>query len=382
MTTLGIVQDIRQVRIRGWSYVRKSGGFASALKSKRARLGRRPLQEGGATHPPQRLGGSGGGGGVDGGGEVDGLAVVEAAVVFDGFADGEFPFVGRSGGDDAFERGGEFAAGLPGLFGRAGPGPVDFVLGDANVLEAGGGEYACQFVFVGEAKDGGRVGRRRRDVDVFQEGAEHGGEERIFFERAPSDEGDAAAGLEDATHFGEGFVDVGNEHDAEAAGDAVEEAGGEWELLGVGGAEVDVLDAASGSVFFGDLEHFADEVGGGDAALGTDGGGKTEGRFAGAAGEIEDVHTGRNGGALNNEFGGVTGLEGELGIPFFPGWGGAEPVLADGFFGVGSGSGGHDGILRFGFANVKRGNGVHTEGTEEAHPSQKALRAGRGRGEA
>ena len=34
------------------------------------------------------LRGSGGGGGVDGGGDVDGLAVVEAAEVFDGFVDG------------------------------------------------------------------------------------------------------------------------------------------------------------------------------------------------------------------------------------------------------------------------------------------------------
>ena len=113
--------------------MRKSGGSASALKTKRARLGRRPLQ---------RLCGSCGGGGVDGGGDVDGLAVVEAAEAFDGFVDGEFPFVGRSGGDDALERGGEFAGALPSFFGGAGPGPVDFVFGDADILKAGGGDYA------------------------------------------------------------------------------------------------------------------------------------------------------------------------------------------------------------------------------------------------
>ena len=94
----------------------------------------------------------------------------------------------------------------------------------------------------------------------------------------------AAAGLEDAAHFAEGFLDVGNEHDAEAAGDAIKEAGGEWELLGVGGAEVDVFNATGGGVFLDDLEHFAEEVGGGYAALGADGGGDREGGFAGAAG--------------------------------------------------------------------------------------------------
>jgi len=166
------------------------------------------------------------------------------------------------------------------------------VLGDADVLEASGGNCVGQFVFVGEAEDVRRVGRRWRDVDVFQEGAEHGAEERIFFHGAPGDEGDTTAGFEDAAHFAEGFLDVGNEHDAEAAGDAIEEGGGEWELFGVGGAEGDVFDVAGGGVFFGDLEHFADEVGGGNAAFGADGGGEGESGFAGAAGEVEDVHAG------------------------------------------------------------------------------------------
>ena len=192
------------------------------------------------------------------------MAVVEAAVAFDDFVDGEFPFVGRSGVDDALERGGEFAAALPGLFGRAGPGPIDFVLSDADIMEAGEAEEFGQFFFVGEAEDIGRVGRRRGDVDVFEEGAKHGAEERIFFHGAPSDKGDAAAGFEDTAHFAESFLDVGDEHDAEAAGDAIEESGGEWELFGVGGAEADVFEVAGGGVFFGNFEHFADKIGGDD----------------------------------------------------------------------------------------------------------------------
>ena len=232
---------------------------------------------------------------------------------------------------------------MPGFFGSAGPGPVDFVLGDVDVVEAGEAEEMVQFVCVGETEDMRRVGRGRRDIDVFQEGFDHGAEERILFHGAPGDEGDAAAGLEDAAHFAEGFLNIGNEHDAEAAGDAIEHFWREWELLGVGGAEVDIFDVAGGGVFFGDLEHFAEEVGGSYAACGTDGGGDTEGGFAGAAGQVEYVHAGRDGGAVDDEFGGFAGLEGELGIPFFPGGGGGEPVLADEFFGVGSGRrrGGH-----------------------------------------
>jgi hypothetical protein len=95
----------------------KSGGFASALKGKRPTsenhseaqnappLGRRLLQRREFAGPPEggRYRGKSrskdrtlhttelrcyGGGGVDGGGEVDGMAVVEAAEVFDGFVDG------------------------------------------------------------------------------------------------------------------------------------------------------------------------------------------------------------------------------------------------------------------------------------------------------
>jgi hypothetical protein len=296
-----------------------------------ARLGRRPLQ---------KLGESGGGGGYDCGWDVDGMAVEEAAEAFDGFADGEFPFVGRGGGDDALEGSGEFAGALPGFFGSAGPGPIDFVLGDVDIVEASEAKEMVQFVCVGEAEDVRRVGRGRRDIHVFQEGLDHRAEERIFFHGAPGDEGDAAAGLEDAAHLAEGFLNVGNEHDAKAAGDAIEHACVERELLGVGGAEVDVFNATGGGVFLGDFEHFAEEVGCGDPALGADGGGDRERWFAGTAGEIEDVHAGGESGALDDEFGGLAGLEGELGIPFFPGGGGAEPVLADGFFGVGSGRGG------------------------------------------
>jgi len=59
------------------------------------------------------------------------------------------------------------------------------------------------------------------------------------------------------------------------------------------------------------------------------------------------VHAGRERGAVNDDFGGLAGLEGELGIPFSPGGSGGKPVLADGFFGVGSGrrSGGHRVLL-------------------------------------
>src|SRR6266481_5114307 len=122
-------------------------------------------QDAGATCVRCRLalGGGGGGGGVDGGWDVDGLAVVEVAEAFDGFVDGEFPFVGRRGGDDALEGGGEFAGALPGFFGGAGPGPIDFVLGDVDIVEAGEAEQMVQFAFVGETEDVRRVGRWRGD---------------------------------------------------------------------------------------------------------------------------------------------------------------------------------------------------------------------------
>src|SRR6266481_4990186 len=166
----------------------------------------------------------------------------------------------------------------------AGPGQVDFVLGDVDIVEAGEAEQMVQFAFVGEAEDVRRVWRRRGDIHVFQEGLDHRAEKWILFHGAPGDEGDAAAGLKDAAHFAEGFLYVGNEHDAEAAGNAVEHVAGKWELLGVGGAEVDVLDAAGGGVFFGDFEHFSEKIGGGDAAFGADGGRDAESGFAGAGG--------------------------------------------------------------------------------------------------
>ena len=135
----------------------------------------------------------------------------------------------------------------------------------------------------------------------------------------------------------------GNEHDAEAGRDAIEVMVREWELLGVGGEKFHIFEPTAGGVFFGALEHFADEIGGDDAALRANGSSDGESGFAGAAGEIENVEAGGERGAFDDEFGGAAGLLDELRAPFFPEGGGSEPFLADGFAGVGvGGGGGHD----------------------------------------
>ncbi len=195
------------------------------------------------NRPLQRLGG---GGGDQGGGEIDGTAIGKLADALDDFVDGFFPFVGRSGGDHFFEGGGEFAGAQPGFFGRTGPGPNYFVLGGMDVLEASGGESLRELGLVREAKDVRGIGRWSRGIHIFGEGTNHGAEERVLLHRAPGDEGDATAGFKNATNFVEGFRDVGKKHDAEARGDAVEVAVGEWEMIGVSNLEFDIGEAASG----------------------------------------------------------------------------------------------------------------------------------------
>src|SRR5215470_557822 len=205
-----------------------------------------------------------GGGGEDGGREIDSVAVVELANAGDDFANDFFPFVGGGGGDDFLEGGGEFAAALPGLLGGARPGPVDFVLGGVHFLKTGGGNSLREFLLRRKTKNMRRVWGRRGNIHVFQEGPDHQAKEWVFVERTPGDERNAAAGFEHAAHFAQGFLDVGNKHDAEAAGDAIEEATGERELLGIGGAKVDVGETARGGIFLSDFEHFEQQISGDD----------------------------------------------------------------------------------------------------------------------
>jgi len=210
-----------------------------------------------------------------------------------------------------------------------------------DFTEAGIGKSAAELSFVGEAKDMGSVGIGPGDFDVLEKRPEHGGEERIFVRRSPSDEGDSAAGLEYAAHFAERFLGVRDEHEAEAAGDAIKVPIREGELLGVGGVKFNIAETAGSGKFFGDMEHLADEVGCEDASVWTDGACDRERRLAGAAGEIEHVVPGGKLRAVDDEFGGATRLVGELGVPFFPERGGGGPFLADGFAGVGSGHSGN-----------------------------------------
>ena len=228
------------------------------------------------------------------------------------FSDGFVPFFGRRAGDDLLKGGGDFAAALPGFFGRAGPRPTDSVFRDADFAEAGLREKRFEFGLVGEAKDVWRIGRRRRNFDVSQEWAEHRAEQGVFFARAPGDERDAALRSEHASHFREGFLNVGNVHDAETGGDSVEALTGKRKLFGVGGLEIDVSDATGGGEFFGDLKHFLDKIGGDYAARWCDRPRNAQCRFAGAAGEVKDMEASSEYRALDDEFGGVAGLMGQL----------------------------------------------------------------------
>ena len=250
--------------------------------------------------------------GQDGGWEVHGAAVGEFANAGYCFGDSFFPFLGRRRGDDLLEGGGDLAAALPGFFGRAGPRPADSVFPDADFAEAGLREERFEFGLVGEAKDVWRIGRRRRNFYVSQEWAEHRTEHGVFFARAPGDERDAALRSEHASHFREGSLNVGNVHDAKTGGDSVEVLTGKWKLFGVGGLELYVSDATGGCEFFSDLKHFLDKIGGDYAARWCDRGRYAQCRFAGAAGEVKDMEAWSEYRALDDEFGGVAGLMGQL----------------------------------------------------------------------
>lgn len=144
------------------------------------------------------------------------------------------------------------------------------------------GESARELGFIGETEDVGRIRLGLGNFDILEERADHRAEPRIFFGGPPGDERDPAARLQHTAHLPESFVNVRNEHDAEAASHAIEMAIGEWELLGVRGLEFDVADTPGRGVFLGHLQHLADEIGGDDSALRTDSDGEGERRLAGA----------------------------------------------------------------------------------------------------
>lgn len=262
------------------------------------------------------------------------MAVGEAADTFDGFLNGFFPFAGRDRGDDSLERGGKFAASLPGFLGGAGPGPIDFVFGCLDFVKASFRERAREFRFVGETEDVRRIRVGLGNLDVFQERTNHGVKERIFFARSPDDEGDAAFGFQHAAHFPKGLLDVWNEHDAETAGDAIEMAVREWELFGVGGVKFHIAQSPGGGVFFCSLQHFANEIGSNDTPLRANRSGDGKRGFARATGEIEYVESGRKRGAFDDEFGGAARLMSKPGRPLFPEGSSVLPFLADGFAGI------------------------------------------------
>ena len=189
---------------------------------------------------------------------------------------------------------------------------------------------------------------RLGNFDVFEERADHRAEQRIFFGGPPGDERDPAARLQDTAHFPESFVNVRNEHDAEAASHAIEMAIGEWKLLGVRGLEFDVADTPGCGDLLGHLQHLADEISGHDSALRTDSDCEGERRLAGTTGEIEDVHAGSESRAIHDKFGGATRLMGELCVPFSPERSGGDPFLADGFAGIARSKRvpGHDSTLK------------------------------------
>jgi hypothetical protein len=88
------------------------------------------------------------------------------------------------------------------------------------------------------------------------------------------------------------FWNVGKEHDAKAAGDAIERSAGEGELFGVGVAKLHVGQAVGMGIFLSNEEHFGDEIGGDHAAVGANSLCESEGGFARTTGEIENMEAG------------------------------------------------------------------------------------------
>jgi hypothetical protein len=227
-----------------------------------------------------------------GGRKIDLVAVEVAANAVDDFLVDFISLVGRKSGNHFFERGGNFPGGLPSVFGRARPRPRDFMGVDGNFAKAGGSKDSSELGFVGKAKNVRGVRSRRWHFDVLEKWSNHGGEERVVGGRTPNKERDAASGFQDAANLGERFRDVRKEHDAKAAGDAIEGGAGEGELFGVGIAKLHVGQAVGMGIFLGDEEHFGDEIGGDNAAVGANGLCESEGGFARTAGEIENMEAG------------------------------------------------------------------------------------------
>jgi hypothetical protein len=211
--------------------------------------------------------------------------------------------------------------------------------GNGNFMKASGSEDTGELGFVGEAKNLGGVPGRGWHFDVLEKGSNHGGEKSVLRGRTPNEERDAPVGFQDAANFGEGLLGIRKEHDAEAAGNAIERGAGKGEMLRVGGAKLHVGEAVGAGVFLSGDEHFGYEIGGDNAAVGADSLCESEGGLTGPTGKVEDVETGGELGTVEDEAGGGTRLEGELVKPLLPKGSGFKPFLTDDFLGVGRGYG-------------------------------------------
>ena len=165
---------------------------------------------------------------------------------------------------------------------------------------------------------------------MLHEGSDGRGEQRIFFEATPGEKREASAGLEDAARFSESGLDLGDKHDAEAAGDAVEFGVGKRKALGVSDPHFEMGESLGARVFFRGVEHLGRQVTGDDTSAGADGFGDAERGLSGAAGQVEHVVPGGELRALDYEVGGGLRLKFQLVVPLFPVRSGGGPFFAQG----------------------------------------------------
>ena len=103
--------------------------------------------------------------------------------------------------------------------------------------------------------------------------------------------GDAAAGGDDAGHFGDGGGDIGHIAQAEAGGGADEGAVGEGQLEGIAGGQVHrsggaAAGIAGGTLGGGEVQHFGQQVNAHHRRY-AGAAGQGEGQVAGAGGDVQ-----------------------------------------------------------------------------------------------
>src|SRR5260370_1661925 len=152
---------------------------------------------------------------------------------------------------------------------------------------------------------------------MFQKNSRGGGEEGLLL-LSPGEQCGAGAWLQNAKTFAQGFGEIREKHDAEAAGQDVVGSVGKGERRGIGFAEFDVGEALFASELFGKRDHARAHVRGGYTPRGANRGGDRKSRIAHAAGKIENTHARTKLGRFEDGIGGAARESCNLGMPFSP----------------------------------------------------------------